>query len=457
MPVRGPAAGRAAGSGLARALVALLWLEPFWVALLALPLTFPARWLSIRDTPTLIFLLFAFWPLRLLLGWMRRRSPGEAKTNPLAAPILLLLATTPVSLLITDQPRAGWLLLAYLAVGVAACLALINWPLTRRWPALIVAGMAALGVGLALLGPVIAQGAQWRIDAVPAWQAPLARWTRTLGETVNANILAGGLVLVPPMLVGWLLGLWAAPAGRWAWAGRVMASAAVLALVGWMGSVLWRTESRGAWLGTVAALGTLLVVRWRWLRWLALAFGVALAVWFVAVGPVTALSPIMQGGMARDYNGRMEIWARSVGLLARHPLTGIGLGAFEAAIVEDAPQIRVPITPGLPHAHNLWLQIGLDLGLVGLFAYTWLLAAAGVRFYHAWRYRAMHAYGGLALAGLGSLVALVIHGLVDAPLWSSKLAFLPWLVFALAALLPSAPTPAPAAATRVAHPGTDAS
>ena len=461
MSIRASVAGRADATNglLTRSLAALLWLEPFWIALLALPLTFPGRFLPIRYTPTLIFLLFIFWPVRGLRWRLEARQglPSPRLPHLLSLPILLLLATIPVSLAITDQRRAGWLLAAYLAVGLALCVAFIHWPVTRRRPGLLVFAVIALGIALALLGPVVAQGSQWRVETVPAWQLPLARWVRTLGETVNANILAGGLVLAPPMLFGLVLGMW--PGSRqtqavshshgWAaWLGRVTASALCLASAWWMLSVLRLTDSRGAWLATAASLIVLFIMRWPWLRRPALILGGALVVWIVWVGPVTVLTPVMQGGLARDYNGRMEIYARSAGLLARHPLTGIGLGAFERAIIEDAPQVRVPITPGLPHAHNMWLQVGLDLGLFGVVAYTWLLAGSAWLFWRTWQRRKLHAHGGLALAGMGSLVALAVHGLVDAPLWNSKLASLPWLIFALAVLLslPPASTPLPTAA-----------
>ena len=69
-----------------------------------------------RVTPSLIFLLFVFWPIRGLLWWMTDQSTARIG-HPLFAPMLLLFATMPVSLLVTDQRRAGWLLLAYLALA----------------------------------------------------------------------------------------------------------------------------------------------------------------------------------------------------------------------------------------------------------------------------------------------------------------------------------------------------
>jgi hypothetical protein len=40
----------------------------------------------------------------------------------------------------------------------------------------------------------------------------------------------------------------------------------------------------------------------------------------------------------------------------------------------------------------------------------------------------------LAAGVLGGMVALLVHGQVDAALWGTKLAFIPWLLFALTVL-----------------------
>ena len=41
----------------------------------------------------------------------------------------------------------------------------------------------------------------------------------------------------------------------------------------------------------------------------------------------------------------------------------------------------------------------------------------------------------LALGATAALAAMFVHGLVDAALWGNKMAFLPWLLFALAVSL----------------------
>ena len=72
------------------------------------------------------------------------------------------------------------------------------------------------------------------------------------------------------------------------------------------------------------------------------------------------------------------------------------------------------------HAHNLFLQIAVDLGLPGLIAwlFIWLLAMAFAwRQYHRGREIGSGWAAGLGAGLLASQVALGVHGLVDAVTW----------------------------------------
>src|SRR4051812_49212764 len=53
----------------------VLWLEPIWIALLAPSLLFPGRFWVAASQPTLVLLLFLFWPLRLLAPQARAGLP----------------------------------------------------------------------------------------------------------------------------------------------------------------------------------------------------------------------------------------------------------------------------------------------------------------------------------------------------------------------------------------------
>ncbi len=64
---------------------------------------------------------------------------------------------------------------------------------------------------------------------------------------------------------------------------------------------------------------------------------------------------------------RVSLWRQAGALLARQPLTGIGLNALPIAIHGKAlPQALAERSWLVMHPHNLSLQVGLDFGLPGL-------------------------------------------------------------------------------------------
>jgi putative inorganic carbon (HCO3(-)) transporter len=115
------------------------------------------------------------------------------------------------------------------------------------------------------------------------------------------------------------------------------------------------------------------------------------------------------------------------------------------------------------HAHNLFLQVAVDLGLPGLIAYLALLLGALYATWRVWqrssgscspvpaanpRQAAMSDPSGrdgllpapccllpascYTLGLLGGQTALLVHGLLDATAWANKLAVIPWFMLGLA-------------------------
>ena len=92
-------------------------------------------------------------------------------------------------------------------------------------------------------------------------------------------------------------------------------------------------------------------------------------------------------------------------------------------------------SPSFVHAHNLYLQIGLDTGLPGLIAWLAIVLNILVLLISAVSYPRHKSAWPLAAGTLGGIVAMLIHGLLDAVTWGTKLAFYPWILFALAVLV----------------------
>ena len=95
------------------------------------------------------------------------------------------------------------------------------------------------------------------------------------------------------------------------------------------------------------------------------------------------------------------------------------------------------IAPGaILHAHNLFLQIGVDLGIPGLIAWLAILLVVLALSWKLYRYGRVHQNVQCAALGAGLLcsqLALVVHGMTDAVTWGMvRPAPLVWAIWGLA-------------------------
>ena len=429
----------------------LLWLEPFWLAILA-----PS--LLLRDLlwdpwlhPWLIVALFLFWPIRLLSK--RRIAPP----TPINLPALLLLLWSPVGLWMSIDWERSWHAIGLIALGAAIYFALLNWPPAQRRPWLVLLAITVIGLFLALIGPAILTEVPaefLRFDAEMTQSKPADLFGS--GETINPNVLAGALLLPIPLLMALVI--------RRGWARNRWGALLLLVPALYISWAFLLSQSRGSYLALIVALLVLLILRW---PWSGIAFGVALLATTLAVmadGSLLLLDTVGSDSLFISFLGRMEIWSRGLLALRDFMFTGIGIGTFNLVI-----PLLYPYPPSAystaEHAHNLLLQVGVDLGLPGLLLFGWLLVAVGgvlVRIirsggalpesallqrherqaphheHHARRHAA-HRQAvlrwSLAVGTLAALVGMFVHGLLDAVTWGTKLAFFPWLFYALTALL----------------------
>ena len=111
-----------------------------------------------------------------------------------------------------------------------------------------------------------------------------------------------------------------------------------------------------------------------------------------------------------------------------HPLLGVGLDNFGYLYRQIYLREGGAAEPNLSHPHNWVLHVWLQLGLLGLIAFVWLLARCwnlarlvplGAR--HRW----------LVAGALGSLAAMLVHGLIDNSYFLVDLAYVFWLSLAV--------------------------
>ena len=243
---------------------------------------------------------------------------------------------------------------------------------------------------------------------------------RYAGFDYNANVL--GLTLVLSLPMAWYLSLCRS---RLAWINRLYVPVGVIAIL--------LTASRAAFFaGTVA----LLLIPWSlqrvpvWTR-VAVCAGVVgfflLALQFIPQTSwdriLTTRSEIETGRIG----GRGEIWKAGVRVFTQHPVAGVGVGAFAAAV---EPTLGPRVSP-----HQTFLAVLVEQGVIGLTLFIsmfvavllsiqhlssphrqfWIvlsLALAVVLFPAPWDYRKQlwFVLGVLACQGATPLLSRAAHG-----------------------------------------------
>lgn len=129
---------------------------------------------------------------------------------------------------------------------------------------------------------------------------------------------------------------------------------------------------------------------------------------------------------------RWRVWQATLGVVGDAPVAGVGLGAFQDGFSPHRPA-EVPAENMVDYAHNDFLQLLAETGIVGLLIALWALAALLTFTVRRWGDRRDPFVRGLVLGGLGAVVAAMVHSLVDFGLHMPANAL---VLVVLAALLP---------------------
>jgi len=233
----------------------------------------------------------------------------------------------------------------------------------------------------------------------------------------HPNGLAGFLALLVPFSVG-LVGVFQ---------GRLMRAACVLlAALALVAVVL--TYSRGALVGLIALPVILLHKKAAWPL-----IGAAVAV-ITVMAPDVWRSRVVDVAQidGPEIATRLDFWDAALHIFAANPVLGAGLNSFGPAYEAVERPGRTFLGGGFldapDTAHNLYLTVLAEQGLVGLAALTLLVVsfiAMSIRLARSpdSRVRAM------ALGLLGSGVVLLVHNFFDATFSDPKTATLVWIMF----------------------------
>ncbi len=379
--------------------------------------------------PSIIYLSFigANWwvSLALFLSLLLAILPPFSllHKSPVDIPLLLLVLLAALSLLITADPELTFAAVMRLWAGVATFLLLFSFVHGRRLVIWFGWGFVAFGILLALAAPFLVQWPAHKIPLIPTSIYNI--FPSITADVVHPNTAATMLLLFMPLGTAVTLRLYEHHRHK-LWA-LLLALGTVL-----MGTIFLLTQSRA---GYVTAAVTILIVLWL-MRWRKL-FGLAMLVTLAGAGMLYSFSTadVVSDQIATTVNPatfefRLQVWQQALWMIQDFPFTGVGLDAFNAVAERLYP---FPQFENLG-AHNLYLHIAAEMGLIALIAY---LAIVGVGLWIGFRHMRFltaandYLLNAFSVGSLCGWIGLHLHGFLDNTLWATRIAFLPWVLLAL--------------------------
>jgi O-antigen ligase len=291
--------------------------------------------------------------------------------------------------------------------------------------------------------------------AGPESFAIVGDFVRAYGTIGQPNSFAGY------MNMGWPLGIAMAGAAAWEifrrWSGhaqpgeqrRIWPLVLVLLAAGGAAFVLLgalvASFSRGGWVGALGAcagmLAALVVLKGSIIRraaWQWAGAGLAAVLLVVALGAAGVLpSAITQRAESITRNLRLfdvrtvEVTGANFavvermaqiqaawGMVNEHPLTGVGPGNYTLAYEGQGafgaePYSLDPWYESRGHAHNYYLHITAESGIVGGMAYLLLLAVLVFQVYILLKQQHSWFWGGIIIGGCGIITGVAVHNMFE--------------------------------------------
>ncbi|OLR64455.1 polymerase [Peptoniphilus porci] len=364
----------------------------------------------VPDALGLIMLLSMGFFVLLRAALYKEKFTVGARTVPIAIFAFIIVFSTITSI----DPSGSIRDLALNAAGISFLFAMTNSIKTKGELNAFISTLLLSALVVALLGVMqYFTGVEMR----PEWldtenNTDIA--VRVYSVFFNPNILAEYLVLITPIAVGIT------------WHTKSMKKKFLFAAsTGILLICIVMTLSRGGWVGiALAALAFVLLVDRRLLL-----LGVPIILGGLAVLPQKVVDRITSIGSTVDTSNlyRIKIWQITKEVIRDNLVAGVGFGYMPFKETFEKYIRTMPIY----HAHNTYLEIAAEIGIVG-FIFFMLLLLATLKYDYTNLVKSEDKYFKYLGAGLfASIIGIMGHGLVEHFLYIPRIIFTFWIVLGI--------------------------
>lgn len=348
--------------------------------------------------------------------WLIAQRPLKANWSPLVLPLVALILLAVLSIMFTPQVSRGLREVSRLGAILVLLLILQQFLTTRRHQKLI--------LGAVFMSAVIPLAVAARQMFTQSGLFVAGGFERVTGTFTHPNPFATYLVMMIILAIAVLPAM-----NRW-W--RVALAVLILAS-GW---ALLLTYTRSAW---IAVLAGLLVVGFLHRGVVFPILGVILVVGVLAIPTVAdrfadlSDSTTASGQPVNSLEWRVQTWEQALSSVS-NPVTGMGLRSSDQ------------LTEANKLPHNDFVRMYVELGVVGLLVYLWLIASSWRLAAESLRVSSDKLGRGLAMGFAGVATAFLVLSLASNLM--SQLVLL-WYFAIVAALAWSVKVTAPESAEMV--------
>jgi len=192
--------------------------------------------------------------------------------------------------------------------------------------------------------------------------------------------------------------------------------------------------SRGAWLGIIGGLVFMAILRSKKFL-LSVLTAIIVGSMFLAIFPSAKFTRRVVGTFKskRPVGDRIYFWEGSLRIIRDYPITGLGWEGFRIVYPEYKPAEGRQL---VCHAHNNFVDMAVDSGLLGLGIFIWFLITIYEVSFHIFKELEDGYFKGIAWGFLGSFTAFLIAGLSQYNFGDSEVVMLFYFLLGMVMVIP---------------------